>query len=387
MSSPPALLLTAFEPSGDALAARLIEALHAHHPALGLYALGGPKMAKAGATMLEQTTEHAAMGLSAASQALDHRRRMQRLGQWMQQHALAGVIPTDSPAANWAVCRLARRHQPQARILHLAAPQLWAWAPWRIRKMRRLSDRVLCLLPFEVDWFEARGMPATFVGHPLFDEPTQLSPRIIARRQQARADRPRLAILPGSRQAEVARNGPTMLAAFERLRQTHPSLRAIIVASDQARACQIRGLQADGQLPEQMRIVTGQPAATLQWADAALVVSGTASLQCVVHHRPMVVVYRVNRLGWHAIGRWLVRSRTFTLPNLLSESMGHGRLAPELVPHFGEIEPVVEALAPLMVEGSARQRQRAIFEAIDQAYAGRSFREAARDAVLDELAL
>src|SRR5699024_836891 len=104
-----------------------------------------------------------------AGQALQHRTRLKRLAKWMRADDcnLAAVVAVDSPAANWSICKLARRHQPQAIILHLAAPQLWAWGEWRIRKLRRLTDGVLCPLPFAPAWFAARRVIPVFGGHPL----------------------------------------------------------------------------------------------------------------------------------------------------------------------------------------------------------------------------
>ena len=316
-------------------------------------------------------------------------------------------MPTDSPAANWGVCRSVRRLQPNARIVHLAAPQLWAWGGWRIRKLRRLTDRVLCLLPFEVDWFEARGVPATFVGHPLFAEapapnntspndrtigdpeqpPTTAGDPLLAQSTDGRFTGPRLAILPGSRPAEVQHNWPGQLEVFHRLRAEHPRLRAVVAAADRTRAGQIRELCPEGLLPRGMRLTVGQTSSVLRWAEAVLVVSGTASLQCVVHRVPMVIHYRVGKLAWHTAGRWVVRARTFTLPNLIYQGLTAGRshAVPELVPHFGEVEPIVDAMRPLLSPTEARRDQLAAFELIHRAYAGPPYTERATNALLEHL--
>jgi len=387
MTGPAPILVTAFEPSGDSLAATLIAELKRRDPTRPIYALGGPRMAEAGATLIEHTTADAAMLAGAARQATTHYARLRRLKHWLRQHDIALAIPTDSPAANWGVCRRVRQVRPKARIVHLAAPQLWAWGAWRIRKLRRLTDRVLCLLPFEVDWFASRGVPATFVGHPLFAEVSEPADEDSGDLEALDADfeGPRLAIMPGSRAAEVQKNWPTQLAAFHRLRADYPKLRAVVSAADQARADQVVGLCDKASLPNGMHLVTGRSRAVLRWADAGLIVSGTASLQAVVHRVPSVVIYRVSRPAWHLAGRWLVRARTFTLPNLLSESLGHGRAVLELVPHFGELAPVVEALRPLLHDSPQRRRQNSAFNAIHHAYAGQSFADAATEAVLAQL--
>ena len=108
------ILFTAFEPSGDALAAPMIKRLGRLRPDLGIHALGGPNMRDAGAQLIDTTTEHAAMLLGAASQFMTHRRRLRRLADWLTDHKIAALVPVDSPAANWSICKLVRSTQPDA---------------------------------------------------------------------------------------------------------------------------------------------------------------------------------------------------------------------------------------------------------------------------------
>jgi lipid-A-disaccharide synthase len=388
MAELPGILFTAFEPSGDALAAALIAQLKARGTGRPIYALGGPKMAASGAELIERTTDHAVMLTDAVGQALAHRQRLKRLKQWMAGHELAAVVPTDSPAANWSICQLTRRMRRQAKIVHLAAPQLWAWAPWRIGKLRRLTDHVLCLLPFEPAWFEQRGVRATFVGHPLYE-------RCAAGVVEVKEDGAeglsseagmRLALLPGSRVSEVKANWPTMLAAYERLRARHGGLRVAVAASDTHKAELLAALSPGGRLPAEMVVVTGGAQAVLRWAEAALVVSGTATLQSAAIGTPMVVLYEANRWSWHLAGRWLVRTRTFALPNLISEAMGLGRVVEELVPHFGQVDPVAAAVGRLLEDAGARQAQRRGFGAIAEVFERQTFGAAACEALLAEVA-
>jgi len=369
MPSDGAILFTAFEPSGDALAAALIARLRERGCARPIFALGGPMMQDAGATLLMQTTQRAVMLAGAVAEAAEHRKRVRFIERWVRTHDVALHVPTDSPAANWAICAAVRRHRPQAKIAHLAAPQLWAWAPWRVHKLRRLTDRVLCLLPFEPDWFARHGVAATFVGHPLYDKPVPAA-------GDFGDGAPRLALLPGSRAAEITKNWPTMRAAYERLKLKHPQLHAVVAAANQARVNQLQSLGVGS-----ARLAIGRTGEVLAWADVALVVSGTATLQCARHHVPMTSLFNVSRLAWHGLGRWLVRTRTFTLPNLLGESMGIGRVIPELVPHFGRVKPVAAALEPLMTEGAARQGQREAFARFDALFSSVNFADASAEAV------
>ena len=232
MSGKQCILFTAFEPSGDALAASMITALKQFNPKLEVWAMGGPKMQAAGAQLLEQTTDNATMLLGVASQIPAHRRRLRRLTRWLADHDLTALVPVDSPAANWSICKRVRRAQPKAKIIHLAAPQLWAWAPWRIKKLRRLTDHVLCLLPFEPDWFSSRGVPATFVGHPLFDPPPDLRKPTHATASLLKNTKPKIAFLPGSRPSEIQANLPTILKVFSALKWRHKEMHGAIAVGD-----------------------------------------------------------------------------------------------------------------------------------------------------------
>ncbi len=375
----PRLLFTAFEPSGDALAAAVIGHLKQRRPNLGIHALGGPRMQDQGAELIELTTDHAAMFLGAVSQVRAHYQRLARLKTWLNANPINVLIPVDSPAANWSVCRLVRRLLPEAKIAHLAAPQLWAWAPWRIRKLRRLTDHVLCLLPFEPAWFTPRGVPTSFVGHPIFDPP----PQATTGSQTASAPSPQpsmtLAVLPGSRLSEIHANGPAMLQTVAGLRKKHRELHICVAAVDDQAAATVRQI-AERELGGQgwaqwLTIEVDDAPGVLAKSDLALVVSGTATLLVAAHRKPMVVVYHVNPWTWRLAGRWLMRTPYFALPNLITDADGLGQAVPEFVPHFGQIEPLVEALDQLICRPELRQRQAEAFDHIASRFEGHSFRE------------
>lgn len=376
MAEPRTILLTAFEPSGDALGAAFARALLQQCPDLRLCAMGGPAMAQAGVELVQTTTEHAVMLHGAAAQVLEHRRRVQRLRQWLAEHRIHALVPIDSPAANWSICQAVRDTQPQARIVHLVAPQLWAWAPWRIGKLRRLTDHVLCLLPFEPDWFGARGVKATFVGHPLFDEPAQSQRGELVQDGQAIDGTLRLALLPGSRPGEIAKNWPTMLEVFTGLRGRHGDLVGVVAAREQRAAEQVRALTGPARI-DSLHIVSGQTPAVLRWSDVVLVVSGTATLQVAAVPRPMVALFNVNRLAWSLLGRFLVQTRTFTLPNLVAQWQGEPGAIPEFVPHFRQVPPLLEAVDHLLGDEAARRQQRQRLHRVAEAFAGVRFAEEA----------
>lgn len=357
----PCILFTAFEPSGDEHAAPVIAALKSLAPQTPIYALGGAKMAAAGATLIERTIDRAAMGTSAIAKVSEHRAIRTRLSHWLNDHAVAVHVPTDSPAANWGLCRMTKARG--AKVAHLVAPQVWAWASWRVRRLQKWSDKVLCLLPFEPAWFAKHDVDATFIGHPLFDEALELE-ALKSDSAGYDAGRPKLALLPGSRPGEIAKNGPILLAAYQALVRRYDDLHTIVAAVDEAAAQQIRAMLPPPEETPRLRVVTGQTEAALHWADVVATVSGTASLHVARHGKPMVIVYRANPVMWHLIGRWLIDTRTFSLPNLIAcggPAPGNERaqhIVREFIPLLhSDPMPIVTELRRLIDDEAARARQ------------------------------
>ena len=359
MADQRSILFSTFEPSGDALAAETISILLRQRPQLQVYALGGPRMKQAGAHLLEETTRHGTMFVDTVMQAWSHHKRLRRLRRWLVDHPIDVLVPVDSPAGNWSICRTVRRVRPTAKIVHLVAPQVWAWASWRVGRLRRLTDHVLCVLPFEPEWLGQRGVTATFVGHPVFD-PALRTPTEPA--DDLPAGRPRLALLPGSRRGEIKRNWPTMLEAFVRLRRADPAIRGAVAALDTRAEGLVREITAGrGEWPQHLVLVTGRTESVLDWCDLALAASGTVTLQVAARLKPMVVMYNMHRLNALVAGS-MIRTRTFTLPNLVSEWAGLGKAVPELIPHFGKVEPVVSRLQALLTGDDAERQKRMLVE-------------------------
>ncbi|MCH8151777.1 MAG: hypothetical protein IH830_05330 [Planctomycetes bacterium] len=380
------ILFSTFEPSGDALAADAIAVMLRRNPQLMIYALGGAKMQSAGAELIEHTTDRGSMFLETVAQVWSHRKRLQRLRAWLTRHRIDALVPLDSPAGNWSICKLVRRVQPKAKIVHLVAPQVWAWAPWRVRRLRRLTDHVLCILPFEPQWFAARGVRATFVGHPVFDPSCRRPPESS---DALPPGQPRLALLPGSRRGEVTRNWPTMLKAFLRLRQAHPHLHGTVAALNDRIEQLLRQISqkecGGADWPEHLTLLTAQTDAVLDWCDLALVASGTVTLELARRAKPMVVMYNMPWLSIVAMG-WMVRTRTFTLPNLVSQSAGRGRAVPELVPHFGQVQPVVRELQTLLNNEDIAQHQRIALAEVAAQFDDQRFTDAAPRQILAAIA-
>jgi lipid-A-disaccharide synthase len=356
------VLFTAQEPSGDAHAAPVIARLREAYPDIEPVAWGGPKMAAAGATMLGRTADDGVMGLAGISKVAEVKRLHDEIVAWARANPVAVHMPVDSPSANYPLC--ARLRPLGARIVNLVAPQLWAWAPWRIRKVRRLSDVMLCLLPFEEEWFRSRGVTAKFVGHPVLSKPLELA-RCAEEAKRLPQGSPRVLLLPGSRSSEVRRNGRLLADIFALVRAAMPGARAVAVASNEANAQRFRAELGD-KVPEGVDIVVSGREVSLEgalaWCDLALAVSGTVSLDCTRQAKPMIGVYRTSLA--EAFGAKLViRAPSLLLPNILAGR----RIVPEFVPYAGNARRIAdEALAILGDRARSAQIERDLRAVADQ---------------------
>lgn len=369
------ILFTAFEPSGDDHASSVIAELRRRYPELPIAAWGGPKMERAGATLVERTGDEAVMGLPGLATIRAHRAMNKRIGAWIKGNRPALHVPVDSPAANFPICRLAKRSG--AKVVHLVAPQIWAWGGWRIRKLRRLTDHVLCLLPFEEEWFGSRQIHATFIGHPLFGE--SLDEGDLDRRAGELSDgSPRLALMPGSRPGEWAKNFPLLLAAFRDLRAREEGCVGVVAATTDEVADRLRTMATEhGGWPDGLAMVAGDTDAVVRWCSLALVVSGTVTLQIARQRRPMVVFYRSNPLLYALLGRWLLSTEFLSLPNLLAGS----EIVPELVPHFEDHKPIVKAALELIDHPALATQQSEALDAVCAQFDGHHAPTAAADAI------
>lgn len=375
MTRLPAILFTAFEPSGDDHAAAVVEELRRRHPALPIHAWGGPRMERAGATLVERTGDDAVMGLPGYQKIREHTRINERIARWLDANPVAVHVPVDSPAANFPICAIAKARG--AKVVHLVAPQIWAWGRWRIHKLRRRTDLVLCLLPFEEGFFHKRGVRARFIGHPLFDAPVDAA-GVQRRGAGFGAGSPRVALMPGSRPGEIEKNTPLLLECFAGLRAAYPNLAGIVAATKPPVADRIRQIAAEhAGWPPGLDVVCGDTDAVIRWCDLALVASGTVTLQIARQLKPMVVFYKSSPLFYYLLARWLVSTKYFALPNVLA----HREVVPEFIPHFGGPERIVHAARGLIESPELAERQREEFRRLAAMFQGRHAAAAAADAI------
>ena len=363
------LLFTAFEPSGDAHAAPVIRELLEHAPQLKIYAWGGPLMEEAGATLIERTADDGAMAAGALKKIFSIRKQIRRIGEWSRTYRVLGHVAVDSPAANFHICKIMRKSG--TRVIHLVAPQLWAWGRWRTRKLRRLTDLVLCLLPFEEEWFGQRDIPARFIGHPRMNRAINLD-ELREYMHGLPQGAPRIAIFPGSRSQEVRANIRLLNRVYAELQGRYSGMSGVIVAANPKLAKIIR--RRIRVFPTGLHMVTGQVDATIAWCDLALAVSGTITLDIARQQKPMIGVYRTGVISW-LLSKIMLRTRFCLLPNIIA-----GReIVPEFVPHIGGPGPIVKYASRYIQDSKNAAVQRAELARVCQRFMNKNpGRDAAR---------
>jgi lipid-A-disaccharide synthase len=301
------------EPSGDLHGANLIRELKRRRSDCQCVGYGGPRMAAAGCDLHEDLTKLAVMWFARVLINLHRFWDMaSRADRYFRHQRPDAVVLIDYPGFNWWIARRAKAHK--IPVFYYGTPQIWAWAGWRIKKMRRFVDHVLCKLPFEQAWYRERGCRATYVGHPYFDQlrAEQLDTAFIAAQQAG--DGPLVAILPGSRTQEVRQNFRCFLRAAKIVRQQVPNAR-FAVASFKASQAEIVREQLQGvDLPIEVHV--GRTGEIVAAADCAMAVSGSVSLELLFHTKPTVIHYYISRLAMF-VQTFFRKVRYITLVNLL----------------------------------------------------------------------
>jgi len=302
------VLLVAGEASGDLHAANLLAALHRLRRGVEAFGVGGERLRAEGLECVARSEELSVMGLAEVARELP---RLWRLSRRVREDAIARrphvAVLVDSPDFNLPLATALRG--AGIPVVVYVSPQLWAWRRGRVRRIRRDVSRVLCILPFEVSFYERHGVAAEYVGHPLVDE---LAPIMSCPPER---DPDALALLPGSRWHEVEALLPTMLAALGELAAVRPAVRARLIAAPGLDVARLRGLLAAA--PRPVELVSDDRHRALASCGAALVASGTATLECALLGVPMVVGYRLHALTYR-LAKLLVRVPHVSLVNLVA---------------------------------------------------------------------
>lgn len=336
------IALVAGEASGDNLGGGLLRALHERQPTLSAFGVAGPRMVEAGCEAWVSSEELSIMGLA---EIVKHLPRLLRLRRDLVARMLAArpdvFVGIDSPEFNLSVAgQLKAQGIPTVQYV---SPQVWAWRQGRVRTIGQSVDLVLCVLPFESRFYDEHDVRAVFVGHPLADRIPLESPPGPAREALGLdPGAPTVAVLPGSRRAEVVRLGGPFAATLAWLHERRPDIRFVAPMANAAVRTLFEHSLAQQAPGVPIAVVDGRAQLALAAADAVLVASGTATLETALIKRPMVVAYRLAPLtAWLMRSMKLMKAEYFAQPNLLA-----GR---QVVPEYLQEDVRPDVLGPALL--------------------------------------
>ena len=305
-------MVVAGEPSGDAHASALVRALQ-QHADIEFFGATGPLLRAAGVETIVNSDELAIMGIVEVGRVFrKFLRAFRKLKAAAIERSPDAVILVDWPEFN---LRLASTlHRRGLKVIYYISPQLWAWRPRRVNNIRRDVDLLLTILPFEVEWYKERAVEhVEFVGHPLAGEvKARYGREEFCRRNDLDPARPIVAFLPGSRIKELQRILPPMIEAIAKLLTSRPEIQSIVVVAPSRSVAEVREIAANN-----LKLIERQTREALAASDAAVVASGTATLEAALLETPMVVVYKESPINWHTLGR-LITVPHFGLVNLVA---------------------------------------------------------------------
>jgi lipid-A-disaccharide synthase len=314
------IMVSCGEASGDLYAGALAAEVLRREPNAELFGFGGPRLRAAGARLVGEYTHFSVTGLTEALRVIPRSLAMiRRLTEAAKARRPDVFVAIDFPDFNFRLMAGLRRLG--IPVVYYVSPQLWAWRPGRMKTMRRDVTRVLVIFPFEEAVYRDAGVDAQFVGHPLVDlvRPTQPRP-LFLRDCGLIPDAPTVALLPGSRRNELERIVPVMVDALPLIRARVPDVQFTVACAPDlpdAEFAPFRGLAT---------LVRDRTDDVIASSDVAVTASGTATVQCALHERPMVVVYRLSPLTYR-VGKPFVKVDTYAMPNLVA-----GRtIVPELI--------------------------------------------------------
>lgn len=353
------ILISAGEASGDLYAAGLVQALAARHPGLEFFGCAGPRMQAAG---VRAVVDAAALSVVGLVEVVRHIPRIH--GEYRKLLAAARrerpdlAILTDSPDFHLRVApHLKALGIP---VIYLVAPQAWAWRKGRLPKMRRCIDRLLCIFPFEPDFFRAHGIDAVYIGHPLTRLVQPSASRAELRERYGIApETPLVALLPGSRKGEAERHIPVLVEAAKRIAERSRNAPRFILATPPVLRFKERNFGSSIQVEE------GQSWDVLACAELALAASGTVTIEASLLGTPMITFYRVNKLSWW-MGRHLVDVPFYSMVNLVAGR----RIVPELIQDSLTADRLTEEALVLLENEAAREAMRRDLDAVAQTLAG-----------------
>ncbi|MDP7094167.1 MAG: lipid-A-disaccharide synthase [Gammaproteobacteria bacterium] len=335
------IVIIAGEASGDALAGGLIRELRRIYPEASFAGVTGSSMRREGCESWGDIEQLAVMGLL---EVIRHLPRIRRLKRAIEDRLRADppdiLIGVDAPDFNLRIEKHAR--SLGIRTVQYVCPSVWAWRSGRVKTIREACDHVLCLLPIEPGFLEEHGIEATFVGHPLADQIAGDNDKSASRHALGLQDGPIVALLPGSRRAEIERLGRVFLQAAEQVRENDASVSFVVAAASPKIARLIEAQCEGSKLGDSLRVVSSRTREVISAADTVLVTSGTATLETMLLHRPMVVAYRFAPFTAWFLKSFMLNIERFSLPNILAND--------DLVPEYLQGEASAPALGAAVLE-------------------------------------
>lgn len=349
------VLVSAGDASGELHAAAVVEALRQRAPDLDAFGLGGPALEKAGLRVLAPQRELAVGGLLEVLGDLGRVARVwRRMTRALAEERPDLVLLVDSPDFNLPLARRAKRLG--LRVLWFISPQLWAWRRGRVRKLAARVDRLAVIFPFEPAAYAGSGLRVDFVGHPLVDRLAPIAARTPAECRAAlglAAERPLIALLPGSRRNELASNLPIQLAAARALHARDPRIAFALGVAPSLACADVEARVAAARLPRflELALIEGRAHELIRAADVALAKPGTVTVESALLGTPQVITARVNALSALAMRR-LVNVRHWAMPNLIAGAA----VVPELLQEDADPQRIAERLRALLA-GPERELQ------------------------------
>jgi lipid-A-disaccharide synthase len=372
------IYFVAGEVSADNHGAALMRSLRELDDKLTFVGRGGPEMQKvAGEPFKNWIGEAAVLGLWEVLRKYGYFR--EQFHETLREIRISEpdvVVLIDYPGFNLRLARRLRRQAPQRKIIYYISPQVWAWNRGRIKRMAHCIDLVLCIFPFEVDFYKQAGLRALFVGHPMIE-------RLQARRTKTERDPNLIGLFPGSRSREVRKIFPVMLETARELQKQNPNLRFEVAAASEQLAGQMKPVIAglnQSQQREAIQIKVYETAAIMQRAWTGIVASGSATLEATYFGLPFVLIYKV---AWptYLAARLVVNVKYLGMPNLLADR----EVIPEFIQHRAKPNAIVKAMQSMIENTNTRERMISQLDAIVPKLGDSEASQTAARAIIEEI--
>ncbi len=325
------IFISAGELSGDIHGGNLVSAIKQINPGIEITAIGGDNMAGAGAELLYHIRETSIMGFAEVVKHLPFIRKLwKNTLRHIDKIKPDLVVVIDYPGFNLRLSKaVSKRNIP---VIYYISPQVWAWHQSRIKKIKRYTKEVLCILPFEEEWFRKRGVNARFVGHPLLDQIAKEKNTVL----QSTSIRPSstslvIGLFPGSRFQEVQRHLPVMIESMKKLRDKFPEMVAAVSIAPEIDMSAYRKIYDF----EWLHWIENNNHQFMKESDLLIMSSGTATLEATIFHTPMIVIYRLNSLSYR-LGKLLIKVPYITIANLIANKRG----VTELIQHDANADTI-----------------------------------------------